>query len=84
MRGKQKRQVVTRTHELSETFVDNIHYLMKKRGLTHTDVAEKLGQNRSWVSAILARSNPTMQTVVKFALVLDVDPVKLLTPRRKR
>jgi len=58
---------------------------MESKGITHSDLAKRLGVSRPYVSSFFRGENVTLHTAVKFALALEccVD-VKLVPLSRLR
>lgn len=49
----------------------DVDYILKEKGLSRSKLADLLGSNRSYVTNIL--KNPTVETLEKVALALEVD-----------
>ncbi|WP_052079494.1 helix-turn-helix domain-containing protein [Porphyromonas sp. COT-108 OH2963] len=55
--------------------MDNIETLLRERGLTKTALAELLGIKKQNLNNLM--KNPTLETIKKFASVLEVQPYDL-------
>lgn len=55
--------------------MDNIEALLKERGLTKTALSELLGVKKQNLNGMM--KNPTLETINRFASVLDVPTWKL-------
>lgn len=61
---------------------EQIAELMEKQGLRRTDLADRLGTSKAYVTQLLdGPSNLTLRTLVKIAGALDVSVDVRLTPR---
>lgn len=59
-------------------FCKKIRELMKEKGLTQVDLANRLGKQQAAISQLLSRGcRPQKRTILKFAEVLDVAPTEL-------
>ena len=57
---------------MSFDIVDRIHFLLKQKGLTQKDLAEKLGKQESEISKWLSPGhNFTLKSIVKLEVSLD-------------
>lgn len=67
------------TKEFLQAVGDNIRYYRQKRGLTLEALGDDIGLDKGNMHRIEAGKNITLLTMLKIALFLDIDPVKLLT-----
>lgn len=66
---------------LAQDFGANVLRLRKERGLTQEALADAVELAPTYVGQIeRARRNPTLAIVERFARVLQVEPLALLTP----
>ncbi|MDR3067167.1 MAG: helix-turn-helix transcriptional regulator [Comamonas sp.] len=65
--------------ELSDTFSSKVRELRVAQGLNQRELAELIGVDRNWVSAVESGSqNITLRTLEKFANALKVSPCDLV------
>ena len=55
--------------------MDNIETLLKEKGLTKTAFSDLLGVKKQNLNGLM--KNPTLETIRKFASVLEVEPWQL-------
>ena len=55
------------------TFAEQIKIIMKRQGLTVSDLAERLGVSRQNVNQLLSRDNFKFSDMVKYAAALGYD-----------
>jgi transcriptional regulator with XRE-family HTH domain len=69
-------------------FADRVREIRLQRGLSQEDLAFEAGMHRTAISFIeRAERSPTLETIEKLALALDVQPAELMPAiqlRRKR
>ena len=66
-----------------EIFGKNVAYWRKKRGLTQTELADKSGLNRVYISTVeTGNQNITVSGMETFAKALNVQVVQLLKERQ--
>lgn len=58
-----------------------IKEIMKNKGVNQTELAQRLGVNQVAVSKSI-NGNPTLETLLKIANVLDVDVRELIAPTK--
>jgi len=64
-------------------FADDLVRLLEARGLKRTELAEKLGTNRGYITRILnTEYNLSIETMAKIALALDAQVTVSMKPRR--
>jgi transcriptional regulator with XRE-family HTH domain len=62
----------------------NLRRIRNGNALSQEEVALRADMKRSYVSGIeLGRRNPSVKTLERLALALDVDPRELLTPDKR-
>ena len=59
----------------------DIERILQEKGISRSKLAELMGTNRSYVTNVLAKNNPTVETLNRIADAIDVDVVDLF--RRK-
>lgn len=65
---------------LAETFGENVRRVRLERGMTIEALADEVGLAYTYVGQIeRGRRNPTLDVVERFAAVLKVEPLGLLT-----
>ncbi|HTW90577.1 MAG TPA: helix-turn-helix transcriptional regulator [bacterium] len=70
--------------EMKLAFADGLVRLLEARGVKRTELAEKLGTNRGYVTRILnTEYNLSIETMAKIALALDARVTLNLQPRRR-
>lgn len=52
-------------------FTRDLHARMKRTGITHTELAARMGTSRPYVTKLLNGGNFTLETMVKLAMALD-------------
>jgi transcriptional regulator with XRE-family HTH domain len=52
-------------------FAQDLHARMRELGVTHKELAERMGTSRPYVTKLLSGGNFTLQTMVKLAMALD-------------
>ncbi len=68
-------------HRLEQVFGLNVRRLRTERRLTQEALADAIGLAVTYVGQLeRGRRNPTLKVVERFAEVLGVDPLALLTP----
>ena len=55
----------------STDFTRDLHKRMKEQGITHAELARRMGTSRPYVTKLLEGSNFTLETMVKLAMALD-------------
>jgi transcriptional regulator with XRE-family HTH domain len=64
-------------------FADDLVRLLEARGLKRTELAEKLGTNRGYITRILnTEYNLSIETMAKIALALDAQVTLSMKPRQ--
>jgi transcriptional regulator with XRE-family HTH domain len=64
-------------------FADDLVRLLEARGLKRTELAEKLGTNRGYITRILnTEYNLSIETMAKIALALDAQITLSMQPRQ--
>lgn len=66
------------TRKFLEAVGANIRYYRQKRGLTLDALGDDIGLDKGNMHRIEMGKNITLRTLLKIALFLEVDPVKLL------
>ena len=61
--------------------MDNIETLLKEKGLTKTAFSDLLGVKKQNLNGLM--KNPTLETIRKFASVLEVEPWQLFASSRE-
>lgn len=89
LRGKPRirRQIVTETESFAKhqkrvraTFGRKVRDLRLSRKLSQADLADDAGIRRALVSEVeRGEANPTLESIVRIALALDVEPAELLS-----
>ncbi len=70
--------------ELKLAFADDLVRLLEARGLKRTELAEKLGTNRGYVTRVLnTEYNLSVETMAKIALALDARISLRMLPREE-
>jgi len=70
--------------ELKLAFADDLVQLLEARGLKRTELAEKLGTNRGYVTRVLnTEYNLSVETMAKIALALDARISLRMLPREE-
>ena len=65
-------------------FADDLVRLLERRGLKRTELAEKLGTNRGYITRILnTEYNLSVETMAKIALALDARISVRMLPREE-
>jgi len=65
-------------------FADDLVRLLERRGLKRTELAEKLGTNRGYITRILnTEYNLSVETMAKIALALDARISVRMIPREE-
>lgn len=59
---------------------DSLRALLRERGLTQQELAQRAGINRSTVRHVLAGGHCSTETLQRIAAALDVDVSELFTP----
>jgi len=52
-------------------FTRDLHARMERMGITHTELAARMGTSRPYVTKLLSGGNFTLETMVKLAMALD-------------
>lgn len=52
-------------------FTRELHARMRRTGVTHAELARRMGTSRPYVTKLLAGGNFTLDTMVKLAMALD-------------
>ena len=70
---------------LVDNFRMNVIGLLKAKGMLRVDLAKLLGNDRSYITAVLNRKGyvPTLTVVEQFAKALRIDPLDLLAKHPK-
>ena len=69
--------------QMKLTFADDLVLLLQARGLKRTELAEKLGTNRGYVTRVLnTEYNLSIETMAKIALALDARISLRMLPRK--
>jgi plasmid maintenance system antidote protein VapI len=55
----------------STDFTRDLHERMRRMGITHAELARRMGTSRPYVTKLLEGSNFTLETMVKLAMALD-------------
>lgn len=72
------------SQRIYSAFVSNVRERMAELSLTQSDLAERLGVTRSYVSQILSgHRRPGLDTLELFANVLDTQPEDLIRQLEK-
>ena len=70
--------------EMKLAFADDLVLLLEARGLKRTELAEKLGTNRGYVTRVLnTEYNLSIETMAKIALALDARISLRMLPREE-
>lgn len=70
--------------ELKLAFADDLVRLLEARGLKQTELAEKLGTNRGYITRVLdTEYNLTIETMARIALALDARISLHMLPREE-
>jgi len=65
-------------------FADDLVWLLEARGLKQTELAEKLGTNRGYITRVLdTEYNLTIETMARIALALDARISLRMLPREE-
>ena len=65
--------------EIRIAYVELFLHEMKKKGMTQTDLAQKLGKTKQFVSRVLANTgNITLQTIAAFCAAIGIPSDKIL------
>jgi transcriptional regulator with XRE-family HTH domain len=52
-------------------FTRDLHARLERTGITHTELAARMGTSRPYVTKLLSGGNFTLETMVKLAMALD-------------
>ena len=65
--------------EIRIAYVELFLHEMRKKGMTQTDLAQKLGKTKQFVSRVLANTgNITLQTIAAFCAAIGIPSDKIL------
>lgn len=65
--------------EIRIAYIELFLHEMKKKGITQTDLAQKLGKTQQFVSRVLANTgNITLQTIAAFCAAIGIPSDKIL------
>ena len=74
----ESRSILEKMDRQEESFADNLRELMREKGITQAELAEKLGIGQPAISMMLQRQcRPQKQTVLRLAKALGVEPSEL-------
>ncbi len=65
-------------------FTRELHERMRSLGMTHAELARRMGTSRPYVTKLLDGGNFTLHTMVKLAMALDVVVRIHLEPKEER
>lgn len=69
--------------DLQRALGENVRAIRTQRGLSQEDLGEHLGLHRTYIGGVeRGERNLTLRTVERFAELLDIDPLALLSPPR--
>lgn len=54
-----------------EDFTRDLHVRVQRKGISHADLASRMGTSRPYVTRLLSGGNFTLETMVKLAMALD-------------
>lgn len=75
--------MVEMSDRLEATFIANVRARMEKLGINQSELAERMGVGRSFVSQMLSGyRRPGLESLEAFAVALDMEPADLLRERK--
>jgi transcriptional regulator with XRE-family HTH domain len=73
---------VDRLNALKRALARNVRAIRAKRQVSQETLADAAGVDRTWVGKLeRSGANPSLETILKIAIALDVDPSELLKER---